>query len=53
MSGKDLSNTSRTNWAALEVIENENIDYSDIPGVAEYRDEPPSSPTLLPYGEWS
>ncbi|HAG84288.1 MAG TPA: hypothetical protein DCL61_24820 [Cyanobacteria bacterium UBA12227] len=31
MSGKDLSNTSRTNWAALEAMEDEQIDYSDIP----------------------
>lgn len=31
MSGKDLSNTSRTNWAALEAMADEEIDYSDIP----------------------
>ena len=31
MSGKDLSNTSRTNWAALEAMTDEEIDYSDIP----------------------
>ena len=31
MSGKDLSNTSRTNWAALEAMTDEDIDYSDIP----------------------
>lgn len=31
MSGKDSSNTSRTNWAALEAMEDEEIDYSDIP----------------------
>jgi hypothetical protein len=31
MSKKDLSSTSRTNWAALESRSEENIDYSDIP----------------------
>jgi uncharacterized protein (DUF4415 family) len=31
MSDKDLKNTSRTNWAALEAMQDENIDYSDIP----------------------
>jgi uncharacterized protein (DUF4415 family) len=31
MNDKDLKNTSRTNWAALEAMEDENIDYSDIP----------------------
>lgn len=31
MSKKDLSNTSGTNWAALESRSEENIDYSDIP----------------------
>jgi uncharacterized protein (DUF4415 family) len=31
MSDKDLSNTSRTNWAALEAMNDESIDYSDIP----------------------
>jgi len=31
MSSKDLSSTSRTNWAALEVMDDEGIDYSDIP----------------------
>ncbi|MBD1910899.1 MULTISPECIES: BrnA antitoxin family protein [unclassified Leptolyngbya] len=31
MSGKDLSNTSRTNWEALESMDDEGIDYSDIP----------------------
>jgi uncharacterized protein (DUF4415 family) len=31
MSDKDLSNTSRTNWAALEAMEDDTIDYSDIP----------------------
>lgn len=31
MSAKNLSNTSRTNWEALEKMEDEGIDYSDIP----------------------
>jgi uncharacterized protein (DUF4415 family) len=31
MNDKDLKNTSRTNWAALEAMEDEAIDYSDIP----------------------
>jgi uncharacterized protein (DUF4415 family) len=31
MSDKDLKNISRTNWAALEAMEDEDIDYSDIP----------------------
>ena len=31
MNKKDLNNTSRTNWAALESRSEENIDYSDIP----------------------
>jgi uncharacterized protein (DUF4415 family) len=35
MSGKDLNNTSRTNWAALEAGSDENIDYSDIPPLTE------------------
>ena len=35
MSGKNLSNTSRTNWAALEAMEDEGIDYSDIPPLTE------------------
>lgn len=35
MSGKDLSNTSRTNWAALEAVEDEGIDYCDIPPLTE------------------
>ena len=35
MSGKDLSNTSRTNWAALEAMDDEGIDYSDIPPLTE------------------
>ncbi|MCL1464155.1 BrnA antitoxin family protein [Argonema galeatum] len=35
MSAKDLSNTSRTNWTALEAMEDEGIDYSDIPPLTE------------------
>lgn len=35
MSGKDLSNTSRTNWTALEAMDDEAIDYSDIPPLTE------------------
>lgn len=35
MSDKDLSNISRTNWAALEAMEDEGIDYSDIPPLTE------------------
>jgi uncharacterized protein (DUF4415 family) len=35
MSDKDLKNTSRTNWAALEAMEDEDIDYSDIPPLTE------------------
>ncbi|MEA5509490.1 BrnA antitoxin family protein [Crocosphaera sp. UHCC 0190] len=35
MNDKDLSNTSRTNWAALEAIDDETIDYSDIPPLTE------------------
>lgn len=35
MSGKDLSSTSRTNWAALEAMDDEEIDYSDIPPLTE------------------
>lgn len=31
MNANDLSNTSRTNWAALEAISDEEINYSDIP----------------------
>jgi uncharacterized protein (DUF4415 family) len=31
MNDKDLKNTSRTNWTALEAMEDEDIDYSDIP----------------------
>lgn len=30
MSVNDLSNISRTNWAALEAMNDEDIDYSDI-----------------------
>jgi uncharacterized protein (DUF4415 family) len=35
MSGKDLSSTSRTNWTALEAMDDEGIDYSDIPPLTE------------------
>lgn len=35
MSEKNLSNTSRTNWAALEAMDDEGIDYSDIPPLTE------------------
>ena len=35
MSAEDLSNTSRTNWAALEAMSDEEIDYSDIPPLTE------------------
>lgn len=35
MSDKDLSSTSRTNWAALEAMDDERIDYSDIPPLTE------------------
>ncbi len=31
MSVNDSSNTSRTDWAALEAMTDEEIDYSDIP----------------------
>lgn len=31
MNVNDSSNTSRTDWAALEVMTDEGIDYSDIP----------------------
>ncbi len=31
MNENDLSSTSRTNWAALESMSDEGIDYSDIP----------------------
>ena len=35
MNGKDLNSISRTNWAALEAMADENIDYSDIPPLTE------------------
>lgn len=35
MNDKDLNNISRTNWAALEAMEDEGIDYSDIPPLTE------------------
>ncbi|MDJ1176648.1 BrnA antitoxin family protein [Roseofilum capinflatum] len=35
MSAKDLSNTSRTNWEALENGDDDEIDYSDIPPLTE------------------
>ncbi|TCI66665.1 hypothetical protein EVJ22_15265, partial [Exiguobacterium sp. SH0S7] len=35
MSSKDSSNTSRTNWTALESLEDEGVDYSDIPPLPE------------------
>jgi uncharacterized protein (DUF4415 family) len=31
MSANDSSNTSRTNWEALEAMTDEEIDYSDVP----------------------
>ncbi|AFY80549.1 BrnA antitoxin family protein [Oscillatoria acuminata] len=31
MSEKDFNNTSRTDWAAIEAMSDEEIDYSDIP----------------------
>jgi uncharacterized protein (DUF4415 family) len=31
MNDKDLSSISGTNWAALEAMQDEDIDYSDIP----------------------
>jgi uncharacterized protein (DUF4415 family) len=31
MSEKDFNNTSRTDWAAIEAMNDEEIDYSDIP----------------------
>lgn len=31
MSEKDFNNTSRTDWAAIEAMIDEEIDYSDIP----------------------
>jgi len=35
MSNKDSRNISRTNWAALEAMADEEIDYSDIPPLTE------------------
>ncbi|MDS3862403.1 hypothetical protein RIF25_16520 [Thermosynechococcaceae cyanobacterium BACA0444] len=35
MNGKDLSNTSRTDWEGLEAMDDEGIDYSDIPPLTE------------------
>ncbi len=35
LSANDSSNTSRTNWAALEAMTDEEIDYSDIPPLTE------------------
>lgn len=35
MSANDSSNTSHTNWAALEAMTDEEIDYSDIPPLTE------------------
>jgi uncharacterized protein (DUF4415 family) len=35
MNANDSSNTSRTNWAALEAMSDEEIDYSDIPPLTE------------------
>jgi uncharacterized protein (DUF4415 family) len=35
MNEKNLNNTSRTNWAALEAMDDEGIDYSDIPPLTE------------------
>ncbi|PSN19047.1 hypothetical protein C7271_09370 [filamentous cyanobacterium CCP5] len=35
MNNKDLDSTSRTNWAALEAMDDEEIDYSDIPPLTE------------------
>jgi uncharacterized protein (DUF4415 family) len=35
MNDKDLKRTSRTNWAALEAMQDEDIDYSDIPPLTE------------------
>lgn len=35
MSSKDLNSTSRTNWAALEAMDDGGIDYSDIPPLTE------------------
>lgn len=35
MNAKDSHNTSRTDWAALEAMTDEEIDYSDIPPLTE------------------
>jgi uncharacterized protein (DUF4415 family) len=35
MSDKNLRNTSRTNWAELDAMSDEDIDYSDIPPLTE------------------
>jgi hypothetical protein len=35
MSDQELSNISRTNWATLEAMDDEGIDYSDIPPLTE------------------
>lgn len=35
MNANDSSNTSRTNWEALEAMSDEEIDYSDIPPLPE------------------
>jgi hypothetical protein len=35
MSDKDFNNTSRTDWAALEAMDDEDIDYSEIPPLTE------------------
>lgn len=35
MSANDSNNTSRTNWAALDAMPDEEIDYSDIPPLTE------------------
>ena len=35
MNAKDSRNTSRTNWVALEAMDDEAINYSDIPPLTE------------------
>ncbi|MEH2058288.1 MAG: BrnA antitoxin family protein [Nostoc sp.] len=35
MSANDLNNTSHTDWAALEAMMDEDIDYSDIPPLSD------------------
>ncbi|MGB3299310.1 MAG: BrnA antitoxin family protein [Phormidesmis sp.] len=35
MSANDSKNTSRTDWAALEAMSDDEIDYSDIPPLTE------------------